>query len=123
MSRWYEDIPHKNDPEAPWNREYPRAFNKRKKTGKWCRGKVGVEHHYELVEKIECFWQVRENAYIGKYPNWTRGTRAIWRCGCQMRCTGCNKRSWQYGDTKCLHESKQYRTRPRADEYERWRWW
>jgi len=121
MSKW--DEYGTKDPDAPWNREYPRAFNRRKKTNKWCKGKVGVKHEYALKDRWDCFWEVKTNTYVGRYPNWKRGIRAIWRCGCQLRCVGCNKHSWTssfYGD--CLHLDDKVRTRPKADEYEMYHW-
>lgn len=71
-----------------------RQTNKRKKTGKWCRGKVGVPHVSEIVvnhtytARTTCRW----------YPQYFSFRRRDegpkeWRYFCihSLRCTSCGK--------------------------------
>lgn len=70
-----------------------RQTNKRKKTGRWCRGKVGVEHTPELVVNHNynptrvCGWR---DIY-----SWRSGERQLWKwhysCRHSYRCTKCGK--------------------------------
>jgi hypothetical protein len=61
-----------------------RHTNRRKKTGRWCKGKVGVEHTPELV--------VNHNRELYR---WRNGAREVWRwhysCKHSYRCTTCGK--------------------------------
>jgi hypothetical protein len=70
-----------------------RQTNKRKKTGRWCRGKVGVEHVTELVVNhnmtaISCKW------YPLYYSFWRKeeGPKD-WRYSCKhsLKCINCGK--------------------------------
>lgn len=45
--------------------------SKYKNTRKWCKGKVGVEHNYQLVERHEG-----------------------WLSFCQSKCVSCGKKKW-----------------------------
>jgi hypothetical protein len=70
-----------------------RQTNKRKKTGKWCRGKVGVEHTPEIV--VNHSWTARSCSWYPLYFSFKRrdeGPRG-WRYACRhsLRCTSCGK--------------------------------
>jgi len=71
-----------------------RQTNKRKKTAKWCKGKVGVEHVTEIVinhnyaaRRQVCEWR----------PIYTRRTGIVqvwkWHYSClhSLQCTNCGK--------------------------------
>lgn len=72
-----------------------RQTNKRKKTAKWCRGKVGVEHVTEIVvnhnwqNRTACGW--RE---LFRYTSFTRD-KEHWRwhysCKHSYKCVNCGK--------------------------------
>ena len=84
--------------------------NKRKKTAKWCKGKVGVEHVTEIVvnhnySRPTCGWR----------PIYTRrtGIVQIWRwhysCIHSRKCTTCGKYVEYYIDAE---ECPQFVPRP-----------
>ena len=70
-----------------------RQTNKRKKTAKWCKGKVGVEHvteiviNHTMVHAVPCQWR----------PLYTRRTGIVqvwkWHYSClhSLQCTNCGK--------------------------------
>jgi hypothetical protein len=69
-------------------------MNRKKKTGKWCKGKVGVEHVTEIVknhnlERIECGW------HPARYLRKGRAVVGVhsWRYSCRhaRRCVNCRK--------------------------------
>ena len=72
-----------------------RHTNRRKKTGRWCKGKVGVEHtpelvvnhNYESIRLRGCEW--RELMY------WRNGERHHWKwvysCCHAYQCAACGK--------------------------------
>ncbi|HEX9229699.1 MAG TPA: hypothetical protein VF885_24140 [Arthrobacter sp.] len=70
-----------------------RQTNKRKKTAKWCRGKVGVEHVTETVVNHNyspdraCGWR-----QLYRFRN---GERQVWRwhysCKHAVKCVNCGK--------------------------------
>jgi hypothetical protein len=68
-------------------------MNRKKKTGKWCKGKVGVEHVTEIVRnhnlRTPCGWYVRN--YLRKASQIV-GVHA-WRYSCHhaRRCVKCGK--------------------------------
>lgn len=80
-----------------WNEREPRearTLNRKKKTGKWCKGKVGVEHVAAIVknhnlQRIECGWHVRN--YLRKAGQ-VVGVHS-WRYSCRhaRQCIKCGK--------------------------------
>lgn len=49
--------------------EEPRTTHKKKNTRKWCKGRKGVEHDYELVEKhkfLDWSWKIYKCINCGK---------------------------------------------------------
>jgi hypothetical protein len=85
------------------------AFKSRKKTGKWCKGKRGDLCTFVRTENFSCYWLVST-------PKWPKGNtqrRAIWKCGCQVKCTKCGRmRRFTYGSTGCGNLTTKYRTEP-----------
>lgn len=73
-----------------------RQTNKRKKTGRWCRGKVGTEHVTEIVVnhnwsvKTTCGWQA-----LYHYRSWDGRDKELvrWHYSCRhsLKCTNCGK--------------------------------
>lgn len=82
-----------------------RQTNKRKKTGKWCRGKVGVPHVSEIVVNHNysaglqvCEWR---QSYLRR-----GGVVQVWRwyysCVHALRCTNCGKYvEWRVEPEQC----------------------
>ena len=71
-----------------------RQTNKRKKTNKWCRGKVGVAHTPELVVNHNminwkpCSWFPRYYSYLRR----DEGPKDYqYHCKHSYRCTSCGK--------------------------------
>ena len=75
--------------------ETARTYNAKKKTGKWCRGKVGVPHVTETV--INHNWSNRTRL-CGWYPLYYSYLRRDegpkdyrYTCLHSLRCTNCGK--------------------------------
>jgi hypothetical protein len=79
-----------------WNESEPgvaRTMNKKKKTARWCRGKVGVEHVTELVvnhnytQTRPCGWfpLYRRQAGVVRVYSWR------WHCRHSLKCVNCGK--------------------------------
>lgn len=80
-----------------WNETEPgvaRTMNRKKKTGKWCKGKVGVEHVTMIVRnhntlRSECRW------YPARYLRSARLVVGVysWRYTCfhASQCIKCGK--------------------------------
>lgn len=105
----------KDDPEAKWNKEYHRKANRRD-TSKFCRGKPGVEHDYQVV---------LHHAFIGAcrwYPmgKWyfVSGIRKWmvkdYRYSCIhfYRCTQCGK----YGNPIPQEDCPEYTPKPSLED-------
>lgn len=80
-----------------WNESAPRearTMNRKKKTGKWCRGKVGVEHVTEIVVNHNYSARLRVCEWR---PIYTRrgGIREVWKwhysCVHSAQCVNCGK--------------------------------
>jgi hypothetical protein len=73
--------------------EVIRTTNKRKKTGRWCRGKVGVEHEPELVvnhnmQRMTCRWYSIYYSFLRR----DEGPKDYrYTCKHSYRCTNCGK--------------------------------
>ena len=74
--------------------ETTRQVNKKKKTAKWCRGKVGVEHVTEIVvnhnynhRRQVCEWRPIYMRRTGIVQVWK------WHYSClhSLKCTNCGK--------------------------------
>jgi hypothetical protein len=71
-----------------------RQTNKRKKTGRWCRGKVGVEHVTEMVVnhnmtfRKPCHWFPLYHSYARREEG-PKNYR--YSCFHSYRCTNCGK--------------------------------
>lgn len=49
--------------------EYPKLNHRRKNTKKWCKGRKGINHEYELIEKskfLDWVWIVEKCKNCGK---------------------------------------------------------
>ena len=81
---------------AEWNEREPRearTMNRKKKTGKWCKGKAGVEHVTEIVVnhnvvRPSCQW-VRTWLYRSMQGPGVHTWR--WSCSHATRCVNCGK--------------------------------
>ena len=92
-----------------------RTTNRRKKTGRWCKGKVGVEHTPELVVNHtmthlkECGWR--------EIMRWRNGERGHWRwhysCKHSYRCTNCGKYTEVW--LKNVEECPDYKPQPEGE--------
>lgn len=110
----YDDYGYRDprrDPDAKENREHPQR--RKKKTGKWCKGKVGVPHK-PVIE----FDRRYENGYSGRMTcGWTktffisdRG-RMYWRCLHHEVCSVCGKHlRWRLKPAECPDYQKLTRT-------------
>jgi hypothetical protein len=72
--------------------EAARTGNARKKTAKWCKGKVGREHESELVinhnvVRLECGW-FRHRAWMQQAWHWRP---YHYSCIHSYRCKNCGK--------------------------------
>lgn len=70
-----------------------RQTNVRKKTGHWCKGKVGREHEPELV--VNHNWTHRSGCSWRELMYWRGGERHHWKwqysCWHSYRCKSCGK--------------------------------
>ena len=70
-----------------------RQHNKKKKTGRWCKGKVGVEHVTELVinhnmTRITCKWYPIYHSYFRR----DEGPKDYrYNCMHALKCVNCGK--------------------------------
>lgn len=95
------------DPYDYDERDRPQAFKNRKKTGKWCKGKKGVECVYKTISTFGCYWTV----YSWLARDGTQ--RAYWKCGCKTRCENCGRLHYnRWRDRHCLYELRKRTTAP-----------
>jgi hypothetical protein len=79
---------------------------KKKKTKRWCKGKIGVEHQPEVrLSKMHDYWVVLDKPDVGQcgwspWYRWRRTTDGVirnevsrwsWRCYHERVCSKCGK--------------------------------
>ena len=80
-----------------WNDSEPgvaRTMNRKKKTGKWCKGKVGVQHVTEIVVNHN-FSKTRPCGWFPTSFRWDDAVMVVtshrWRCIHSSKCVNCGK--------------------------------
>lgn len=85
------------DPRLEPQPEVPAGQQRRKKTGRWCKGKVGREHVTEVVVDHR---RLREECYRFTYRSRVTGEehRGFWSCRHIEICVNCGKHTrWSLG--------------------------